>query len=90
MQDISWEFLIQLIRKGDADLETSQCYKDQRGWQDVLRRFPEGGGTLYDLEFLEGTSLILWSPEVLTAVLTPSHTRREQKTCGCIRYELNP
>ncbi|KAL8965950.1 MAG: hypothetical protein Q9183_003601 [Haloplaca sp. 2 TL-2023] len=28
------------------------CYKEQSGWQQVLRRFPRGGGMLYDLEFL--------------------------------------
>ncbi|KAK6465410.1 Saccharopine dehydrogenase (lysine--2-oxoglutarate reductase) [Scheffersomyces coipomensis] len=28
------------------------CYKDQSGWKDILRRFPEGNGTLYDIEFL--------------------------------------
>ena len=26
--------------------------KNQGGWQEVLGRFPRGGGTLYDLEFL--------------------------------------
>lgn len=26
--------------------------KDQGGWKEVLGRFPRGGGTLYDLEFL--------------------------------------
>lgn len=29
------------------------CYKQQAGWRDVLRRFREGQGRLYDLEFLE-------------------------------------
>ncbi len=31
----------------------AHCYKQQGGWADVLRRFRRGGGTLYDLEFLE-------------------------------------
>jgi saccharopine dehydrogenase (NAD+, L-lysine-forming) len=31
----------------------AHCYKGQAGWNDVLRRFRRGGGTLYDLEFLE-------------------------------------
>lgn len=30
----------------------ASCYKHQSGWERVLRRFPLGGGTLYDLEFL--------------------------------------
>jgi len=29
----------------------AHCYKGQRGWHDVLARFPQGGGTLLDLEF---------------------------------------
>ena len=32
----------------------AHVYKNQAGWQDVLRRFKAGGGTLYDLEYLEG------------------------------------
>jgi hypothetical protein len=27
-------------------------YKQQGGWENVLARFPRGGGTLLDLEFL--------------------------------------
>lgn len=34
-------------------IQFAHCYKDQEGWQDVLKRFPAGNGTLYDLEFLE-------------------------------------
>lgn len=34
-------------------IQFAHCYKDQGGWEDVLSRFPYGGGTLYDLEFLE-------------------------------------
>ncbi|KAK6199371.1 uncharacterized protein RJT21DRAFT_46353 [Scheffersomyces amazonensis] len=34
-------------------IQFAHCYKNQGGWQDVLRRFPEGHGTLYDIEFLE-------------------------------------
>ncbi|VVT58348.1 uncharacterized protein SAPINGB_P006161 [Magnusiomyces paraingens] len=34
-------------------IQFAHCYKDQGGWKDVLKRFPEGKGTLYDLEFLE-------------------------------------
>ncbi|KAF6225330.1 hypothetical protein HO173_012815 [Letharia columbiana] len=30
----------------------SHCYKNQGDWEKVLGRFPRGGGTLYDLEFL--------------------------------------
>ena len=31
----------------------AHCYKQQSGWETVLRRFARGGGVLYDLEFLE-------------------------------------
>jgi saccharopine dehydrogenase (NAD+, L-lysine forming) len=31
----------------------AHCYKGQSGWEKVLARFPNGGGTLYDLEFLQ-------------------------------------
>jgi saccharopine dehydrogenase (NAD+, L-lysine-forming) len=34
-------------------IQFAHCYKQQGGWNDVLRRFKQGGGTLYDLEFLE-------------------------------------
>jgi saccharopine dehydrogenase (NAD+, L-lysine-forming) len=34
-------------------IQFAHCYKDQAGWEDVLSRFPNGGSTLYDLEFLE-------------------------------------
>jgi saccharopine dehydrogenase (NAD+, L-lysine-forming) len=33
-------------------IQFAHCYKRQAGWRDVLARFREGGGTLYDLEFL--------------------------------------
>ncbi|KAF2004599.1 Formate/glycerate dehydrogenase catalytic domain-like protein [Amniculicola lignicola CBS 123094] len=34
----------------------AHCYKQQGGWEQVLARFPRGGGTLYDLEFLQDTT----------------------------------
>jgi saccharopine dehydrogenase (NAD+, L-lysine-forming) len=34
-------------------VQFAHCYKGQSGWQDVLARFPRGGGTLLDLEFLQ-------------------------------------
>ncbi|KAL1408374.1 Saccharopine dehydrogenase [Vanrija albida] len=34
-------------------IQFAHCYKEQGGWNDVLRRFAQGKGTLYDLEFLE-------------------------------------
>lgn len=34
-------------------IQFAHCYKNQAGWKDVLARFPNGGGVLYDLEFLE-------------------------------------
>jgi hypothetical protein len=30
----------------------AHCYKKQAGWEKVLSRWPRGGGTLLDLEFL--------------------------------------
>ncbi|RIA96843.1 hypothetical protein C1645_687541 [Glomus cerebriforme] len=30
----------------------AHCYKNQRGWKDILRRFIKGNGTILDLEFL--------------------------------------
>jgi saccharopine dehydrogenase (NAD+, L-lysine-forming) len=33
-------------------VQFAHCYKNQDGWQGVLGRFPRGGGTLLDLEFL--------------------------------------
>lgn len=37
-------------------IQFAHCYKRQAGWNDVLRRFAQGKGTLYDLEFLEDPS----------------------------------
>lgn len=34
-------------------IQFAHCYKGQGGWQEVLSRFSTGGGTLYDMEFLE-------------------------------------
>jgi len=34
----------------------AHCYKRQAGWSSVLSRFHAGGGTLYDLEFLQDES----------------------------------
>ncbi|KAH6845289.1 hypothetical protein B0I37DRAFT_379722 [Chaetomium sp. MPI-CAGE-AT-0009] len=33
-------------------VQFAHCYKQQAGWETVLARFPRGGGTLLDLEFL--------------------------------------
>ncbi|KAJ3489366.1 hypothetical protein NLJ89_g11535 [Agrocybe chaxingu] len=33
-------------------IQFAHCYKKQGGWSKVLSRFHRGGGTLYDLEFL--------------------------------------
>ncbi|KAK0730419.1 hypothetical protein B0H67DRAFT_561647 [Lasiosphaeris hirsuta] len=33
-------------------VQFAHCYKQQAGWESVLARFPRGGGTLLDLEFL--------------------------------------
>ena len=34
-------------------IQFAHCYKKQAGWISVLRRFAEGKGCLYDLEYLE-------------------------------------
>jgi len=34
-------------------VQFAHCYKGQGGWDTVLARFPRGGGTLLDLEFLQ-------------------------------------
>lgn len=33
-------------------VQFAHCYKGQENWDTVLARFPRGGGTLLDLEFL--------------------------------------
>ena len=37
-------------------VQFAHCYKQQGGWETVLARFPRGGGTLLDLEFLQEPS----------------------------------
>lgn len=37
----------------NTHIQFAHCYKHQAGWVDVLARFKQGGGKLYDLEFLE-------------------------------------
>lgn len=37
-------------------VQFAHCYKQQAGWSSVLARFFRGGGTLYDLEFLNDVS----------------------------------
>ncbi|KAH8110648.1 saccharopine dehydrogenase [Phellopilus nigrolimitatus] len=34
-------------------IQFAHCYKRQAGWSAVLARFARGGGTLYDIEFLQ-------------------------------------
>lgn len=34
-------------------IQFAHCYKDQGGWKDVLSRYSNGNGTLYDIEFLQ-------------------------------------
>lgn len=31
----------------------AHAFKEQKGWQELLRRFQQGGGTLFDLEYLK-------------------------------------
>ncbi|MCJ1240431.1 Saccharopine dehydrogenase [Varicellaria rhodocarpa] len=37
-------------------VQFAHCFKKQTGWESVLSRFPRGGGTLLDLEFLTDES----------------------------------
>ena len=37
-------------------IQFAHCYKGQAGWEQVLARFPRGGGELLDLEFLQDAS----------------------------------
>ena len=37
-------------------IQFAHCYKQQTDWAKTLARFPAGGGTLYDLEFLTDAS----------------------------------
>lgn len=37
-------------------IQFAHCYKTQADWSKVLARFHHGGGTLYDLEFLNDES----------------------------------
>ncbi|KAJ7592959.1 saccharopine dehydrogenase [Mycena floridula] len=37
-------------------IQFAHCYKNQAGWSSILSRFGRGGGTLYDLEFLNDDS----------------------------------
>ncbi|EPX74489.1 saccharopine dehydrogenase Lys3 [Schizosaccharomyces octosporus yFS286] len=37
-------------------IQFAHCYKNQEGWREVLSRFPQGNGLLYDLEFLQDDS----------------------------------
>ncbi|TIB93839.1 Formate/glycerate dehydrogenase catalytic domain-like protein [Wallemia mellicola] len=37
-------------------IQFAHCYKQQAGWADVLKRFADGNGSLYDLEFLTDDS----------------------------------
>lgn len=37
-------------------IQFAHCYKRQAGWSKLLARFARGGGSLYDLEFLQDDS----------------------------------
>ena len=41
-----------LVPLKHVHIQFAHCYKNQGGWETVLARFPRGGGTLLDLEFL--------------------------------------
>jgi saccharopine dehydrogenase (NAD+, L-lysine-forming) len=45
------------------------CYKGQRGWHNVLARFPQGGDTLLDLEFLTDDSGRVAASDITLATL---------------------
>ena len=53
----AWVLGLKELPDGDSPLSHrhiyfAHAYKDQPGWQDILRRFRKGGGELYDLEYL--------------------------------------
>ncbi len=53
----AWVLGLKELPEGDSPLSHrhiyfAHVYKDQPGWQDILRRFKKGGGELYDLEYL--------------------------------------
>jgi saccharopine dehydrogenase (NAD+, L-lysine forming) len=43
---------VELVPLKHVHVQFAHCYKNQGGWEKVLSRFPRGGGTLLDLEFL--------------------------------------
>lgn len=49
IRDITDNFKVPLKH---VHIQFAHCYKNQAGWESVLSRFPRGGGTLLDLEFL--------------------------------------
>jgi saccharopine dehydrogenase (NAD+, L-lysine-forming) len=50
--DCCFLILICIVALKHTHVQFAHCYKGQAGWEDVLSRFPQGGGTLLDLEFL--------------------------------------
>jgi len=46
------ELEVETIPLPHKHIHFAHIYKGQRGWQEALRRFDEGGGALYDLEYL--------------------------------------
>lgn len=44
---------LQSVPLKHVHVQFAHCYKGQGGWDTVLARFPRGGGTLLDLEFLQ-------------------------------------
>jgi saccharopine dehydrogenase (NAD+, L-lysine forming) len=44
---------LQTVPLKHVHVQFAHCYKGQGGWETVLARFPRGGGTLLDLEFLQ-------------------------------------
>lgn len=61
-------------------IQFAHCYKQQGGWNDVLRRFAQGKGTLYDLEFLE-------DPETKRRVAAFGfHAGFAGAAAGCLAY----
>lgn len=54
-------------------VQFAHCYKGQENWDQVLARFPRGGGTLLDLEFLAdpktGRRVAAFGYDICTALL---------------------
>jgi len=72
----------------NAMVHFAHIYKDQFGWQDEMRRFRRGGGTLYDIEFLADShgrrkaAFGCWAGWMGAALAIWRHLARDQGQLG--------